>query len=177
MSAEADDTAKDSSENSAKDSAKDSGENSSRNTDERPELDLSFLDRQPARATDIPTLGDHRDRSDDNEPRRGSDAKTLTVGRDITLKGDITECDSLIVEGRIEAKLESARALEVSRGGRFDGSANVETAIISGRFDGDLDVTRALRITATGKVTGTVSYGRLEIENGGEMDGDVSIHQ
>lgn len=139
---------------------------------ERPELDLSFLDRQPSRATDIPTL----ERSDDPEPRRGGDSKTLTVGRDISLKGDITECDSLIVEGRIEAQLESARALEVSRGGRFDGSAKVETATISGRFDGNLNVTRALKITASGKVTGRVTYGRLEIESGGEVHGDISIH-
>ena len=161
----------------AEDTDKNAGGNTADNADERPELDLSFLDRQPARATDIPNLRDHLKRPDDTEPRRVSENKTLTVGRDISLKGDITECDSLIVEGRIEAKLESARALEVSRGGRFDGSAKVETAIISGRFDGDLDVTRALRITASGKVTGTVSYGRLEIENGGEVDGDVSIHQ
>jgi len=161
----------------AEDTDKKADESAAGNTGERPELDLSFLDRQPARATDIPNFGDHLERTEDSEPRRPSENKTLTVGRDISLKGDITECDSLIVEGRIEANLDSARALEVSRGGRFDGSAKVETAIISGRFDGDLDVTRALRITASGKVTGTVSYGRLEIENGGEVDGDVSIHQ
>ncbi len=143
---------------------------------ERPELDLSFLDQQPSRATDIPNLGETLERSDDPEPRRGGDSKTLTVGRDISLKGDITECDSLIVEGRIEAQLESARALEVSRGGRFDGSAKVETATISGRFDGNLNVTRALKITASGKVTGRVTYGRLEIESGGEVHGDISIH-
>lgn len=148
-------------------------------TDERPDLDLSFLDRQPARATDIPNLSNHGERPDEGEPRMGQqhDSKTLTVGREISLKGDITECDSLIVEGRIDATLESARALEISRGGRFFGSAKVETAVISGRFDGELDVSRALRITASGKVTGKVSYGRLEIENGGEVHGDVSIHQ
>ena len=168
MSAEAEDKGADRTED---DSAKSGG-----GAGERPELDLSFLDRQPTRATDIPNLGDHRERNEEPEPRRGTDAKTLTVGRDISLKGDITECDSLIVEGRIEAKLESARVLEISRGGRFDGSAKVETATISGRFDGDLDVSRALRITASGKLTGRVTYGRLEIENGGEVHGDFSIH-
>lgn len=144
---------------------------------DRPDLDLSFLERQPARAAEIPNLNDHGDRPEDRDPRIGQqDTKTLTVARDISLKGDITECDSLIVEGRIDATLNSARALEVSRGGRFVGSATVETAVISGRFDGDLDVTRALRITATGKVTGNVSYGRLEIERGGEVLGDVKVH-
>ena len=150
--------------------------NAAGGTNTRPELDLSFLDRQPTRATDILNLGDRIDRSDEPEAHRGSDSKTLTVGRDISLKGDITECDSLIVEGRIEAKLESARALEVCRGGRFDGGARVETATISGRFDGDLDVARTLRITASGKLTGRVTYGHLEIEKGGEIHGDVSIH-
>jgi cytoskeletal protein CcmA (bactofilin family) len=144
---------------------------------DRPDLDLSFLDRQPARASEIPNLSNHRERADDGDPRRPQDSKTLTVGRDITLKGDIVECESLIVEGQLDAKLERARALEVARGGRFNGTATVDTAVISGRFDGELNVTRALRITATGKVTGKVSYGRLEIETGGEVHGDVSIHQ
>lgn len=132
------------------------------NNDERPDLDLSFLERQPVRAAEIPNPNDRGDRAEDREPHMGQqDAKTLTVGRDITLKGDITECDTLIVEGRIDATLNSARALEISRGGRFDG---------------DLDVARALRITASGKLTGNVSYGRLEIEQGGEVLGNIKVH-
>jgi cytoskeletal protein CcmA (bactofilin family) len=145
---------------------------------EHRDLDLSFLDRQPVRAAEIPNLNDRGERSEEREPHRGNqqDAKTLTVARDISLKGDITECDTLIVEGRIDATLNSARALEVSRGGRFVGTASVETATISGRFDGDLDVTRALHITASGKVTGNVTYGRLEIEQGGEVLGEIRIN-
>jgi cytoskeletal protein CcmA (bactofilin family) len=149
--------------------------------EERRDLDLSFLDRQPARAADIPNLGARSDRPNDSEHRvsggGGKEAKTLTVGRDIALKGDITECDSLIVEGRIDATLNTAHALEVARGGLFVGRAKVETAVISGRFNGDLEVTRELRVTASGKVIGTVIYGRLEIELGGEVIGDVTVHQ
>lgn len=155
----------------------------SKGREERRDLDLSFLDRQPVRAADIPNLGDRSDRSERSEPPEhrlgggGQEAKTLTVGRDIALKGDITECDALIVEGRIDATLNAARALEIVRGGRFVGSAKVQTATISGRFDGDLEVARELRITASGKVTGNVVYGRLEIEQGGEVFGDVKVHQ
>jgi len=143
-----------------------------KDNNDRRDLDLSFLERQPARAAEIPNLNERGERAEDREPHRGSqkDAKTLTVAR------DITECDTLVVEGRIDATLNSARALEVSRGGRFIGTASVDTAIISGRFDGDLTVARALRITASGKVTGNVSYGRLEIEQGGEVLGDIKIN-
>lgn len=144
----------------------------------RPDLDLSFLGQKPSRAAQTPNLNKPSERPDDNAPRASNqqDAKTLTISRDISLKGDIAECDSLIVEGHIEGTLDSARALEVSRGGRFVGSAKAETATISGRFDGDLQVVSALRITASGKVTGTVSYGRLEIEQGGEVLGDISVY-
>ena len=88
---------------------------------ERPDLDLSFLERQPVRAAEIPNLNERGERTEDHKPRIGNqqDAKTLTVGRDISLKGDITECDALIVEGRIDATLDNARALEISRGAAF----------------------------------------------------------
>jgi cytoskeletal protein CcmA (bactofilin family) len=143
---------------------------------ERPGLDLSFLERRPVR-TDIPSLNTQDKLPDDRELHidKLGDSKTLTVGRDISLKGDITECGTLIVEGHVDGTLDSARALEVLRGGRFVGSARVETATISGHFDGDLDVARDLLITASGKVT--VSYGRLEIEHGGEVLGDVRVHE
>ena len=149
--------------------------------EERRDLDLSFLDQQPVRAVDIPNLSARSDRPNDSEHRisggGGKEAKTLTVGRDIALKGDITECDSLIVEGHVDATLNTGHTLEVLRGGRFVGTAKVETAVISGQFDGDLEVTRELRVTASGKVIGTVIYGRLEIERGGEVIGDVKVHQ
>lgn len=145
---------------------------------ELPNFDLSFLERQPARAADIPNLSERGERTEDHEPHISiqQEAKTLTVGRDISLKGDITECDALIVEGRIDATLGNARSLEISRGGFFLGTANVETATISGQFDGDLNVTHALLITASGKVTGNVSYGSLEIKQGGQILGDIRIH-
>jgi hypothetical protein len=43
--------------------------------------------------------------------------KTLTVGREITLSGEITSCDRLVVEGEVRSSLESCQSLEIARGG------------------------------------------------------------
>ena len=46
-------------------------------------------------------------------------------------------------------------------------------AEIRGRFDGELTVRKQLVIRATGHVSGKIRYGKLSIEEGGELSGDV----
>lgn len=148
--------------------------------EQRGDLDLSFLARQPARASEIPNLNRPGERMSAGgeqgfQTAGGGEANTLTVSRGIALKGDITTCERLVVEGSIEASLEGAKYLEIGSSGRFSGTARVQDAVIGGRFEGDLSVEKTLRITSTGRIEGTVTYGQLEVENGGEVHGSVSV--
>ena len=59
------------------------------------------------------------------------------------------------------------------RAGLFKGSASIEEAEIHGRFEGNLTVRKRLLIKATGRVSGTIRYGQIEIECGGQISGDV----
>lgn len=106
-------------------------------------------------------------------PRQNDDTKKLTVGRDICLKGEITSCDKLVVEGQVEAELADARAIEVAPTGYFKGSAEVEEADISGLYEGELVARELLTVRAGGRIHGTVRYGRVVIEAGGEISGDM----
>ncbi len=104
---------------------------------------------------------------------REPEARRLIVGRDISLSGEITSCDQLVVEGSVEANLANCRDVEIAETGLFKGSASIEQAEVRGRFDGTLTVRGRLFIRATGKVVGVVRYGQLEIECGGQISGDV----
>lgn len=106
---------------------------------------------------------------------RSSEAehKKLIVGRDIILNGEIRTCDSLVVEGKVEAVLTECRAMDIAGTGEFKGSAEIESADISGRFDGDLIVRQRLTVRATGKVLGKIRYGQLEVERGGVISGTI----
>lgn len=108
-------------------------------------------------------------------PRVAAEAeqKKLIVGRDIFLNGEIRTCDSLVVEGKVEAVLSDCRAIDIAGSGEFRGSAEIESADISGRFDGDLVVRQRLTIRATGKVLGKIRYGQLEVERGGVISGTI----
>jgi cytoskeletal protein CcmA (bactofilin family) len=99
----------------------------------------------------------------------------LTVGPNIKLKGvEITDCDTLVVEGSVEATMDS-RVIQISERGSFKGSAEIDIAEIRGQFDGNLTARQKLVIYATGKVTGRVRYGKVIIEEGGQLSGEVEF--
>ena len=97
----------------------------------------------------------------------------LTVGPNIKLKGvEITDCDTLVVEGLVEATMDS-RVIQIAEQGAFKGSADIDVAEIRGEFNGNLTVRQKLVIYSTGKVTGTIRYGKLVVEEGGQLSGEI----
>src|SRR6266571_2108921 len=98
-----------------------------------------------------------------DEPSRSGEENVskLIVGPDIKLKGaEITDCDTLVVEGRVEASMDS-RVIQIAENGVFVGKAGIDVAEIRGRFEGELTARKQLVIRATGKVSGKVRYGKV----------------
>ncbi|MBP7451835.1 MAG: polymer-forming cytoskeletal protein [Ottowia sp.] len=99
----------------------------------------------------------------------------LTVGPNIKLKGvEITDCDTLVVEGTVEATMNS-RVIQIAEQGAFKGSAEIDIAEVRGVFDGSLTVRQKLVIFSTGKVTGKIRYGKIVIEEGGQLSGEITF--
>ena len=101
--------------------------------------------------------------------------KKLIVGRDSSLNGEIRTCDTLVVEGRVEAVLQDCKNIEILAPGEFKGAAEVDVADISGQFNGDLTARQRLIVRTGGKVLGKIRYGQLEIERGGVLSGEVEV--
>jgi cytoskeletal protein CcmA (bactofilin family) len=99
----------------------------------------------------------------------------LVVGPDIKMKNaEISDCDTLVVEGRLEATLDS-RVLEIAENGVFQGTIAVDQAEIHGRFEGELTVRKQLVIQKTGRVTGKIRYAKIRIEEGAELAGEIAL--
>jgi cytoskeletal protein CcmA (bactofilin family) len=99
----------------------------------------------------------------------------LVVGPDIKMKGaEISDCDTLVVQGRMEATLDS-RVLEINEHGVFQGTIAVDQATIHGRFEGELTVRKQLTIEGTGKVSGKIRYAKISIKEGAELAGEVAV--
>ncbi|GAA0584703.1 polymer-forming cytoskeletal protein [Caenispirillum bisanense] len=107
------------------------------------------------------------------EERRTTES-TLIVGPNIKLKGEIAACDTLVVEGTIEAAMDSHH-IAIAKGGVFSGKVTVDTAEVAGAFDGDLTVRDRLLVRSSGSISGTVRYGALEVEHGGRLSGSLEL--
>ncbi|MGE5270707.1 MAG: bactofilin family protein [Thiohalocapsa sp.] len=105
--------------------------------------------------------------------RNDVDLRKLIVGREISLSGEITSCDKLIIEGSVEANLQNCHDVDIAESGLFKGSATIDAIEVRGRFEGNLIVRNRLLIRATGRVSGTIRYGQVEIECGGQISGDI----
>lgn len=98
----------------------------------------------------------------------------LIVGPNIKLRGsEITDCEILVVEGRVEASMNS-RDIRIAEGGIFSGKAEIDVAEVRGLFEGELTARKQLVIYASGRVTGKIRYGALTIEDGGVLSGEVA---
>ena len=128
---------------------------------------LSAEATRAAASPQQPTVGSAASRGNE------VDRRTLIVGEGISLSGEVTSCDRLIVEGTIEAKLQKCQHVMIAETGLFNGHASTENADVRGRFEGELVVRKRLLIRAGGHVSGSVSYGEIEIESGGKITGVI----
>ncbi|MDA0340381.1 MAG: polymer-forming cytoskeletal protein [Proteobacteria bacterium] len=132
-----------------------------------------FVPEIPRRSIDLPGAPGRRA----STPQRhgNSEGKRLVVGKDISLSGEIKACDSLIVEGSVEATLENSQFLEITEGGVFVGTVVIDEAVIAGSFEGTITARERLTIKSTGRIKGNVRFKQIEIDLGGEIDGDVHV--
>ena len=65
--------------------------------------------------------------------------------------------------------------VQISERGAFIGNAEFDVAEIRGEFEGELTVRQKLVVYASGRVNGKVRYGKLVIEEGGQLTGDVQL--
>jgi cytoskeletal protein CcmA (bactofilin family) len=113
-----------------------------------------------------------------NAPAQGrspAERRTLVVGRGISVQGLVQDAERLVVEGTVEATMIHATELSVAPGGLFRGEVEVEDAEVAGTIDGTLKARGSLVVRATGKVLGTARCRRLQVEDGGQITGQIEM--
>ncbi len=136
--------------------------------------DIYFKSTLPLKESlhDIPPLGRNARNNDRLAPTHPQ-GSNMSVGPGIQLKGEISKCATLVVEGDVDATLDG-KALEIAQRGFFCGTARVESASIQGRFEGDLTVSGLLSIENGGSASGELRYGQLEVAEGADLSGEIS---
>jgi cytoskeletal protein CcmA (bactofilin family) len=103
-----------------------------------------------------------------------ADIRRVSVDQGLSLRGELSGCDHLVIAGHVESDV-AMRILDILDPGSFKGSATVGEARIAGRYEGALTVAETLVVGPSAHIRGSVRCGRLRLENGGRIEGELRV--
>ncbi len=108
----------------------------------------------------------------ENELGLSSASGNMTVGPGVQMEGAIRHFENLMILGSSEGELEGENLI-IGEGGRLKGTATIRNMEVVGHFQGTADVAGHVLLRSSGTVEGTISYASIEIENGGQISGEM----
>jgi cytoskeletal protein CcmA (bactofilin family) len=104
-----------------------------------------------------------------------ADKEPCLIGGRITIRGQVSGNQDLVVEGRIEGRVALDNRFTVEESGVVEADLEVADAALKGEVRGDLVATRSAVLHPTARVVGNIRAPRLVIEEGARFSGSVDM--
>ena len=125
-------------------------------------------DRLGARAVPAPA-------SAANEPPRRS-STGATIGPSIFIKGDLSGEEDLVIEGRVEGKVDlKQNNVTVGKNGRVRADVFGKVVIIEGEVDGNVFAREQAILRQAGAIRGNITAPRVVLEDGSRFKGSIDM--
>ena len=110
--------------------------------------------------------------------RQGGDEEMANIGKSISIKGDLSGNEDLVIEGKVEGKVELPNnQLTIGANGLVKAEVQAKTVIVIGKVAGNVRGTERIEIQATGIVDGDVAAPRLVVAEGAVLNGSIQMTQ
>jgi len=96
----------------------------------------------------------------------------LIIGEGATINGTIKENNEISIQGSVEGDIE-CKDLMVGKSGILKGKIKTDSLSVEGNIEGELTVKGLLKLMSSGTVSGKISYGSLQIHEGGKLMGEL----
>ena len=105
--------------------------------------------------------------------RRGERA---TIGPSIFIKGDLTGDEDLVIEGRVEGKVDlKQNNVTVGRNGRVKADVYGQVVTIEGEVDGNVFAREQAILRQAGAIRGNITAPRVVLEDGSRFKGSIDM--
>lgn len=98
------------------------------------------------------------------------------IGKSITINGDLTGEEDLVIEGKVEGKVTLPNSvLTIGANGTIKAEVQAKSVVVIGRVSGNVRGTERVEIQATGIVEGDVIAPRLIVAEGAVVNGSIQM--
>ena len=107
---------------------------------------------------------------------KGGAAVMANIGKSISIKGDVSGDEDTVIEGRVEGRVElKNHHLTIGPNGEINGEVSAKQVTVVGKVHGNIQATERIEVSDTGRVNGDLASPRLLIQEGGQLNGKVSM--
>jgi cytoskeletal protein CcmA (bactofilin family) len=108
------------------------------------------------------------------EPQRRSER--VTIGPSIVIRGDLTGDEDLVIEGRVEGKVDlKQNNVTVGKSGKVKADVYGEVVIVEGEVDGNIFAQEMVIVRQSGAILGNISAPRVVLEDGSRFKGSIDM--
>ncbi len=96
------------------------------------------------------------------------------IAKGTTIKGTIKTSEDIRIDGIVDGDLDTSGKLIVGTEGKITGKMKTNTAVVSGNLDIENIQAENLSFTKDAKFKGNASYKSISIEEGAEINGQLT---
>jgi len=119
-----------------------------------------------------------QDRAPRPEPRRpsGTPSERATIGRSITIKGEVSGDEDLLIQGRVDGSVQlKQHAVTVGADGWVKANITARVVTVEGEVEGDLNAGEQVVLRNSARVLGDLTAPRVVLEDGATFRGLVDM--
>ena len=102
------------------------------------------------------------------------DNSSLIICEGATIKGEIVEENEITVQGNVDGDIQ-CKDLIVGKTGSIKGKIKADTLYVEGSIEGEIHVKELLKLMSSSYVSGKMTYGSLQINEGGKLVGEIEF--
>lgn len=97
------------------------------------------------------------------------------IGRGITIKGNVSGGEELVVDGAIEGHISLKNHLTVNATGHIQADIQTQSLLVHGRVSGAIDAADMVSLSADASVVADIRAPRIVIEDGARFRGRIEM--
>lgn len=106
----------------------------------------------------------------------GGQAERATIGRSITIKGEVTGDEDLLIQGTVDGSVAlKQHAVTVGGEGRVKANITARVITVEGEVEGDLKALEQVALRSSARVMGDLTAPRVVLEDGATFRGLVDM--
>ncbi|HSM36421.1 MAG TPA: polymer-forming cytoskeletal protein [Longimicrobiales bacterium] len=102
-----------------------------------------------------------------------NDGVISIVGSGMKVNGDVETEGTIRIEGRVEGTVRAGKAVVVGKDGRIKGDIFTQDAVVGGEVNGTIVAESRIELQATCVVDGEIRARRIQLDEGGRVNGRV----